>query len=380
MKKEVSPAIVVVLVLVALTTVQFIYWRGLVGGPAAEPSGPPKAGGAGPGAEAQGPPVGSSEYSVRTVAGSPEPGYRDGAASEARFDGPAAVAVGPAGNVYVADSRNHVIRKIGRDGRVSTFAGVRETGFGGFADGPAAQARFAAPAGLAVLPDGGLLVADTGNHRLREVSRGGVVTTVAGADTPHDELGRPTGGYRDGPAAQAQFRYPAGVAVAADGAVYVADAGNHCVRRLAGGMVSTVPVAGGEMDTPTQVALVLSSLWVTDAAKPGAWVGPPAGPLKWRELKTVDGRSPAGPSGVAWGPGGVYLLDAELDCLFRVASLWYPGDEMVAGERGGAGYADGTGDVARFAQPAGLATASGTLYVADFGNNCVRRVTAHEDQ
>ncbi len=369
MKKEVSPVLVVVLILVALTAVEFVYWRGLVGGPMAGAGGPPKGRGGPPAAEA--PPVGLPEYSIATLAGTTEPGYRDGAAAEARFDGPAAVAGAADGSVYVADSRNHVIRKIASNGAVSTVAGVAGKGFGAYADGPAAKARFAAPAGLAVLPDGGLLIADTGNHRLRKLSRDGVVTTIAGADTPRDELGRPTGGHRDGAAAQAQFCYPAGVAVAGDGAVYVADAGNHRVRRLAGGTVSTIAVAGGQMDTPTQVTLAAGQLWVSDAGKSGLWVGPPAGPLRWRELKSVNGQPFASPAGISGGAGGVYLLDARLNALYETSGASIA---LLAGEQGAAGYVDGTGDAARFAQPAGLAVAGGAAYIADFGNNCIRKV------
>jgi DNA-binding beta-propeller fold protein YncE len=375
MKKEVSPAIVVVLVLVALTTVQFIYWRGLVGAPIAPKGGPPPDRGGG-GAAAEAPPAGLPECTVTTLAGALDPGYRDGAAAQARFDGPAAVAVA-GGSVYVADSRNHAIRKIAADGEVSTVAGAPGRGFGGFADGPAAQARFSAPAGVAVLPDGGLLVADTGNHRLRRISRDGVVTTFAGADTPHDELGRPTGGYRDGAAAQAEFRYPAGLAVAGDGTVYVADAGNQCVRRVAGGVVSTVAVGGGKMDTPTQVALAGGQLWVSDAAKSGLWAGPPGGPLRWRELKGAGGRPFSGPAGIAGVGGGLCLLDAGLDSLYEMDG---GSAVLLAGEQGSAGYADGTGDAARFAQPAGLAVAGGTAYIADFGNNCIRTATVQLQQ
>jgi len=372
MKKEVSPAVVVVLVLVALTVAQLLYFRGLVGGPAAGGGGGGGGGGGRPPSR-ETPPAGVAEVAVATLAGAAEPGYRDGTASVARFNGPAAVALAADGSVYVADSRNHVIRKVSKAGRVSTFAGAADRGLGGFADGPAGRARFAAPAGLAVLPGGDLLVADTGNNRIRRVSKAGTVTTLAGADTRRDELGRPTGGYRDGAVAQAQFRYPAGLAVGGDGTVYVADAGNHCVRRIAGGVVSTLAAAGGKMETPTQLALIADRLWVVDSAKPGLWVGPPSGPLRWQALAGTDGKPLERLAGIAAGERGTYLLDAGVHCLLRVDGGT---TTLLAGQRGVPGSADGTGDIARFAQPVGLVPAAGALYVADFGNNSVRKVTA----
>jgi hypothetical protein len=106
---------------------------------------------------------------VTTLAGTGEPGYRDGQASQAQFDIPTGIAVDARGNVYVADTGNHRIRLITPDGVVSTLAG---DGTPGLADGPASQARFWYPMDVAVAPDGSVIVADGLNHRIRKVSLG----------------------------------------------------------------------------------------------------------------------------------------------------------------------------------------------------------------
>jgi len=362
MKREVSPIVVVIGILGLLVAIQVVYWhklgptKGLVVG-----RGGSAGGGGGEGAEASAPevPRGDARFMVSTVAGAPEPGYRDGPAAEARFDGPAGVAVAPSGLVYVADSRNDAIRSVSPVGTVITVAG-----------GPGRYV-FSAPAGIQVLGDGNLLVTDTGNHRLCKVTPGGAVTTFVGAETRRDELGRPSGGYRDGPAGQAQFRYPVGLAVAGDVA-YVADAGNHCVRRIANGTVSTVATAGGRMDTPTAVAVAGGTLYATDAATGCVWSGPAAGPLTRVERDGLR-KLFATPSGVAVTAGVTFVADTRSHCLYALTPLR---TLLFAGRQGTAGFADGGGDQARFSQPTGLcAGPGGMVYVADFGNNCIRRVT-----
>jgi sugar lactone lactonase YvrE len=147
-------------------------------------------------------------------------GYADGPAAEARFQEPRNVAVDGAGTIYVADTGNHCIRKITPDGTVTTLAGTNEPGY---ADGPGTQARFSYPAGIAVDGEGNLYVADTANHRIRQITPDGTVTTLAGAGGP---------GNADGPAAEAQFRSPEGIAVDASGNIIVADTGNHRIRKI----------------------------------------------------------------------------------------------------------------------------------------------------
>jgi len=374
MKREASPIVVAVGILALLVAIEIVYWQKL--GPAKPrvTAATRQGGGGSQGGSASETPSGDPRFVVVTLAGAPEAGHQDGTAGEARFDGPAAVCADRNGNVYVADSRNHAVRRISALGLVSTVAGG--TSREGYADGPAQGSRFSAPAGIALLPDGSLLIADTGNHRLRRVSSAGVVAAFAGSDTPKDELGRPTGGYKDGPVMQAQFRYPVGLAAAGDGTVYVSDAGNHCVRRVADGVVSTVATAEGEMDTPTGLSWVGGILHVTDAATGCIWAGPATGPLsrlEWDGLRKLS----AVPSGVAVVRGGILIADARSHGLygFTYRSNLSPGSPL-AGQQGTAGWADGRGDEARFSQPAGLCVGpEGSVYVADFGNNCVREVT-----
>ncbi|MCJ7750057.1 MAG: hypothetical protein MUQ65_03025 [Armatimonadetes bacterium] len=369
-RRDVNPIIAVVAIILALAIVQFVYWRQLVGGPVQKT---PAGGGGGRGA-ARGPERAPMEVEVSTLVGAPAPGHRDGPASEARFDGPAAVAVGQDGTVYIADSGNHCLRRLSPGGVVSTLAGA--PGEAGLADGRGEDARFSSPAGLALLADGSILVADTGNHRLRRVSPAGEVVTMAGSETPRDGLGREVGGYRDGTARQAQLRFPVGLAVTRDGSVLVADAGNGCVRLVtADGRVSTVPlVEGKNLNAPTHLALAEDgNLWVSDSAGGSLWVGPPVGPLRPREGEASWLTSPAGLASLQEGKGFV-VADSKAQCL------WYAGGDGISvlagsGAGGSPDWADGSGSEARFSRPAGVAVGpGGEIYVADYGNNCVRRV------
>src|SRR5215831_17978682 len=176
------------------------------------------------------------DQKVETFAGGGKEAFADGPGLEAAFNTPSGFAIDVAGNLYVADTGNNRIRKISTQGVVSTLAG---DGTAGYADGPAAQAKFDGPIGVAVDKAGNVFVADTYNDRVRLISPSGQVTTLAGAKGP---------GYADGPAATALFDTPCGLAVKPDGSVIVADTGNHRLRRIsAEGNVSTVQmVSAGE--------------------------------------------------------------------------------------------------------------------------------------
>lgn len=163
-----------------------------------------------------------------------QPGMTDGLFEISRFSSPSAVAVDPRERLYVADSGNHRIRKLtsvpGYIGYYSTatFAGSSE----GSADGPAALAQFRDPFGVAVDGEATVYVADTGNHTIRKIANG-VVTTVAGS------AGSP--GSADGYGAEARFHAPAALAVDARGNLYVCDTGNQTIRKVApSGLVTTV--------------------------------------------------------------------------------------------------------------------------------------------
>jgi DNA-binding beta-propeller fold protein YncE len=121
--------------------------------------------------------------------------------------------------MYVTDSDNHKIRKITPAGEVSTFAGSSY----GFSDGPGATAQFQFIKGIAIDANGNLYVADENSHRIRKITPAGVVSTLAGTGSE---------GFADGAGSTAQFNYPTGVAVDANGNVYVADKDNHKIRKI----------------------------------------------------------------------------------------------------------------------------------------------------
>ncbi len=194
---------------------------------------------------------------ITAVAGFGSSGFSgdNGPATSAQLNSPYAVAVDSAGSVYFSDSGNNRIRKVTK-GIITTVAG------GGTAlgdNGPATSAQLNAPLGVAVDSAGDLYIADSGNHRIREVSHG-VITTVAGTGTP--------GFNGDGPAQGAQLSFPYGVAVDWAGNLYIGDTGNDLVRKVSNGVLTTVagngsvgwggddgPATSASLDSPQGVAV-----------------------------------------------------------------------------------------------------------------------------
>jgi sugar lactone lactonase YvrE len=184
-----------------------------------------------------------------------DPGYydnsgsADGTGRNASFDMPSGVAVDGAGNVFVADTFNNEIRKVTPGGVVSTVAGSPLYESFTNNDGVGADARFYGPIGVATDPNGNLIVADTDNSSIRRVTPGGVVTTVAG---PRIYSAGNDTGAKDGPAADALFRYPAGIACDSAGNIFVGDTQNSSIRRISTtGTVTTIggiPGKAGEAD------------------------------------------------------------------------------------------------------------------------------------
>ena len=177
---------------------------------------------------------------ISTIAGTGEDGFSGdgGPATEAQLSVPHGVAVDSAGNVYVADVGNQRVRRIDTAGVISTIAGTGEDGFSGDG-GPATEAQLRGPAGVAVDSAGNVYVADVGNQRVRRIDTAGVISTIAGTG----EDGFSGDG---GPASEAQLRGPAGVAVDSAGNVFIADPGNHLVRKLTPVGGSGTPPAGTE--------------------------------------------------------------------------------------------------------------------------------------
>ena len=204
---------------------------------------------------------------VSTVAGDPEgnSGYADGEGARALFEGPVSVALDGEGNTLVADTDNHCIRKVAPDGTVSTLAGNTDPRTeAGYADGTAADAMFDNPQGVAVGADGSVYVADWYNHSIRKISRDGEVSTLAGCppEVANDEVRGSTSGHVDGAGDIARFSDPIALAVDIDGTIVVADSGNHCIRKVTPeGVVSTlagptdrIPHSRGYVDGPANKA------------------------------------------------------------------------------------------------------------------------------
>lgn len=204
--------------------------------------------------------VDAQSGAVQIIAGVPaHAGFADGDGAGALFDGPIGVAVGADGTVFVADTYNDRVRAIDRQGTVRTLAGGDAPGYRDAADG--AQARFHTPCGIAVAPDGALIIADTGNQRLRRVELSGAVTTIAGTGEA---------GSLDGLLSTALFDEPTGVAVESDGTIYVADAGGSVLRActfkfmpqvttLAGDRIAGLadgPLAAARLNHPSGIAVM----------------------------------------------------------------------------------------------------------------------------
>ncbi|HEY0504007.1 MAG TPA: NHL repeat-containing protein [Lysobacter sp.] len=304
---------------------------------------------------------------LQLLAGDGVQGLRDGAAAQARFADPWGVAVARDGTVVVADAGDsNRIRAIRRDGSVATLAGGGE----GFVDGVGVAARFHTPSGIALDDAGNLYVADTGNHAIRKVTPQGVVSTLAGDGTP---------GFRDGPGAQARFDGPIGVAVGRDGRVYVADTYNDRIRVIAiDGTVTTLaggdrpgdvdgPGAMARFDTPTGVAVdAMDRVYVADLRNdairritPGGDVGTVARAVEGDEHPPVHR-----PLSVALAHDGV-LYVGEM----------YRGDLNQITRDGRAHLITGKTQAQHLSRPAGLAVAAdGSLYVADASSYRIHHV------
>ncbi|WP_213947473.1 SMP-30/gluconolactonase/LRE family protein [Luteibacter sp. dw_328] len=232
-----------------------------------------------------------AQGTVTTLAGGHGRGDRDGYGRDARFNGPLGVAVSDRGDIYVADTYNHRIRRIDARGTVTTLAG----GTPGFQDGPAAQARFDTPCSLAVDPDGSIWVADTRNRAIRRIAPDGTVSTLAQSAVEDYD---------------APLRRPLGIVADAD-AVYVTEAAHGRVLRY--GYDGTLQTMTGEdpsqaLSQPASLAFDGRHLVVTDAAAARIYrvddtapSHPPApvGPAPGAPLPATEGRWPIAPQD-AW--------------------------------------------------------------------------------
>ncbi|WP_400190935.1 IPT/TIG domain-containing protein [Hymenobacter sp. B81] len=202
-----------------------------------------------------------------------------GPATSAQLDAPEGVAVDASGNLYIVDSNNYRIRKVSAaTGIITTVAGNGTDGYGGDG-GPATSARFDNPVEVAVDGSGNLYIGDNRNHRIRKVSAAtGIITTVAGSGP----AGPGPGGFSGdgGPATSARLNYPDGMAIDGSGNIFIADQGNHRIRRVnaATGIITTVagnginvfggdggPATSGQLANPGGVALGISGkIFISD--------------------------------------------------------------------------------------------------------------------
>jgi len=193
----------------------------------------------------------ATDGKVTTIAGNGVLGFKNGRGAEAAFYAPSDVAVAEDGTVYVADTLNHAIRRIAPNGAVTTLNASSDrivspirglfVDAGDFADGAIEEALFNEPTGLALDAEGNLYVSDTGNQRIRYIDfEAGTVTTVAGGGSYKENALYVEGFYVDGPGGEARFYSPKGLAVDAEGGLYIADSLNHSIRYLKDGRVVTV--------------------------------------------------------------------------------------------------------------------------------------------
>ncbi len=316
---------------------------------------------------------------VTTLAGDGVSDNDDGASATARFSNPSGVAIDAIGNTIVADTINHRIRNISPEGIVRTIAGSDL----GFIDGASATAQFIFPSGVAIDALGDIIVADTGSNRIRRISTGDVVSTIAGGQS---------GFFIDGASATARFNAPVAVVVDVLGNIIVADRDNHRIRSIStSGTVTTI--AGSEtgfadgasttarFSDPSGVAIdALGNIIVADrdnhrirSIAPDGIVRTIAG----SETGFVDGASPtarfSAPSGVAIDTlGNIIVADRDNHRIRKITP-----DGVVTTIAGSSdGFTDGTSTMARFSEPSGVAIdVIGNIIVADRGNERIRKIS-----
>lgn len=299
---------------------------------------------------------------VSTFAGSGNRGSADGTGAAASFFQPTGLVADAAGNIYVADLGNDLIRKISPGGVVTTVAG---TGVQGFANGTGRAAAFFEPSGLALDASGNLFVADYGNNQIRKISPAGVVTTFAGSGDI---------GSADGTGTTASFYVPTGVAADAVGNLYVVDFGNSHIRKITpAGVVTTLGEGTGTpggFSGPTGISIGTDgNIYVADYGNNRIKVINSSGVIT--SLAYFDG-----PTGLAaTASGNIYVALPGLNQVGQISSI---GALSVFAGTGDPGADNGDAVTSSFFQPFGVCTdAAGNIYVADSGNDLIRKIVIH---
>jgi len=331
---------------------------------------------------------------ITTVAGNGTPGYSGdgGLATRAQLNWPRDMAVEADGSLYIADTNNHCIRKVSSEGIIRTVVGTGTAGYSGDG-GPATDAQLNRPRDVEVGADGSLYIADTDNHCVRKVTPDGVIHTLAGTGVC---------GYSGdgGPAARAQLAWPQDVAVGTDGSLYIADVGNHRIRKVTlDGSISTVAGTGvcgysgdGEPATHAQLARPRGvfvdadgSVFVGDTENHRVRKVTPDGTIRTVAGNGTEGYGgdggPATSAQLAWprgvvvdAEGGLFIADCGNSVIRRVTP---DGIITTVAGNGTEGYSGDSGPTtrARLADPHGIVMgADGSLYIGEPRNHCIRRV------
>ena len=265
---------------------------------------------------------------VSTFAGSGIAGFLDNTGIAAQFYYPTHLAIDLNGNIFVADSNNHRIRKISPAGVVTTIAGSSS----GFADGIGNNAQFSYPEGVAVDNLGNIFVADSNNHRIRKITSSGAVTTLAGSDTF---------GFADGNGISAKFWTPCAIALDSNGVIFVAEKQNNRIRKvLQNGDVSTFAGNGNSGSTN--------------------------GTGTAAEFRN--------PFGIAIDvEGNIYVSDSSNNRIRKITTTGVV--TTLAGSS--SGYLDGIGTSAKFSYPIGISVATdGKVFVSESGGCKIRMITS----
>jgi sugar lactone lactonase YvrE len=315
----------------------------------------------------------------------------------ARFNTPAAIMSDATGILYIADTGNHTIRKIALSGEVTTFAG--QAGISGSLDGTGLNAQFSAPAGLAVDNSNNLYVADTGNNVIRKITPAGQVSTLAGAAG--------IAGTADGIDSVARFNHPSALAIDSSNTLYIADTDNHTIRTIAlnsspvsvSTLVGQAGIQGAADGWPNSatlnfpISLAIDSnnnLYVADNGN--HTIRRVTSVASLPTVGTLAGKT--GITGAADGAGSEALFNAPAGLTMDRDNILYVADTSnhtirmvtvddsyntrvttLAGLPGASGGIDGAGDHARLNYPCGMTIdPSGAVYIADDNNHAVRRI------
>jgi len=303
-------------------------------------------------------------------------GGANGTGSAARFVLPEGMAVDSAGNIYVADTDASTIRKITPGGVVSTFAGSFTKA--GPQNGTGSAARFNLPTDVAVDSSNNVYVADSNNCTIRKITPAAAVTTLAGLASP---------GHTNGTGSAARFDFPQGVAVDTTGKIYVADSVESAIRKITpSAVVSTfagLPGTSGYVDATGTAARFAFPRWLTVGPLNNVYVGDTFNFVVRKITPSAAVSSvvtnPANGAGEVRGvavdsSGNIYTADLPHHTIRKITP---DGTATIfAGLNDTPGSANGIGSVARFSFPTGLAVdGAGNVYVADNGNNTIRKIT-----